>query len=207
MAAITGQQYIERIDGLDANIWFDGKRVVGKISEHPAFKGVMKTQAALYEMQHNAALKDVLTFQSPTTGDRVGLSFLQPVTKEELIRKRLMVQKWATLNNGLMGRSPDYMNTVLMALASSADLLKNEENCFPEHLLAYFEYARENDISLTHTFIEPQVNRRSFHVENEDEIIAARVVDRKSAGLVIKGARLLATQGGTTDELLVLSSA
>ncbi|PEU08235.1 4-hydroxyphenylacetate 3-hydroxylase N-terminal domain-containing protein, partial [Bacillus sp. AFS019443] len=52
MPAKTGKEYIERVDQANANVWIDGKRVEGKISEHPAFKGVMKTQSELYDMQH-----------------------------------------------------------------------------------------------------------------------------------------------------------
>lgn len=206
MSAITGKQYMERINNMKANVWVDGKPVTGNISEHPAFKGIMKSQAALYDMQHEDSLKDVLTYQSPSTGNRVGLSFLQPKTKEDLAKKRAMVQQWSKSNNGLMGRSPDYMNTVLMALASSADLLKGKENCFPEKLVSFYEYMREHDLSMTHTFIGPQVNRSQYYMGDEDEPITAKIVDRNVDGIIVTGARLLATQGGITDELLVISA-
>jgi len=59
---------------------------------------------------------------------------------------------------------------------------------------------------MTHTFIEPQVNRKRYYIEDEEVTIAAKIVGKTSKGLIIKGARLLATQGGITDELLVLST-
>lgn len=93
----------------------------------------------------------------------------------------------------MMGRSPDYMNTVLMALASSMDLLQGKENCFPENILSFYEYARENDLSMTHTFINPQVNRAQFYFEETEEPIVAKVVGKNEAGIIVKGARLLAT--------------
>lgn len=206
MPAITGRQYIERIDQLKTDIWIEGKRVTGNISEHPAFKGIIKSQAALYELQHHQDLKDILTYLSPTTKNRVGISYLQPKTKEDLVTRRTMIQQWARSNNGLMGRSPDYMNTVLMALASSVHLLQDQKNCFPENLQSFYEYAREKDISMTHTFIEPQVNRTQLYIERSKEPIAAKIVDKNEHGIIIKGARLLATQGGITDELLVISA-
>lgn len=134
------------------------------------------------------------------------MSYLQPKTKEDLVARREMVQQWAKSNNGLMGRSPDYMNTVLMALASSVHLLRDQKNCFPDNLQSFYEYARENDISMTHTFIEPQVNRTQLYVERSDEPIAAKIVGKNKDGIIIKGARLLATQGGITDELLVIAA-
>lgn len=57
MPAKTGKEYIERVDQAQANVWINGEQVKGKISEHPAFKGVMKTQAELYDMQHDPKKK------------------------------------------------------------------------------------------------------------------------------------------------------
>lgn len=206
MPAITGNEYIDRIDQLKTNIWVDGKHVTGKISEHPAFKGVMKSQAALYDLQHKKSISDIMTYLSPLSVSQVGTSYLQPVTKEDLQKRRAMITEWAKSNNGMMGRSPDYMNTVLMAFASSTKLLAGKENCFPENITKLYEYARENDLSMTHTFVNPQVNRAQFYFEDSDEPIAAKVVDKNDQGIVIKGARLLATQGGITDEIVVFSA-
>lgn len=49
------------------------------------------------------------------------------------------------------------------------------------------------------------MNRSLIYFENTDEPIAAKVIDKNEEGIIIKGARLLATQGGLTDEVLVFS--
>ncbi len=206
MPIMTGQQYIERIDALKTYISIDGKIVTGKVSEHPAFKGIIQSQAKLFDLQHQEALLEKMTYESPTSKQKVGMSFLQVLTPEDLVKRRHAAREWALSSQGFMGRSPDYMNTTLMALASASDFLKEKPNCFPEHLLKFYEYARENDITMTHTFIEPQVNRKRYYYEDEEVTIAAKIIGKTSEGLVIKGARLLATQGGITDELLVLST-
>ncbi|QHS23219.1 4-hydroxyphenylacetate 3-monooxygenase, oxygenase component [Virgibacillus sp. MSP4-1] len=205
MSAIDGKTYLNRINRLGTNVWFKGKKITHNISEHFAFKGAMKSQASLYNLQHDDKLADVMTYPSPKTGDRVGTSYLQPKTKEDLIKRRKMIQQWAKMSAGMMGRSPDYMNTVLMAFASSASILEGKENCFPEHLVSFYEKAREQDLSITHTFIHPQVNRSQLYLENTEEPISARVIEETDQGIVIKGARLLATQGGMTDEVLIFS--
>ena len=43
-------------------------------------------------MQHDPALIDRMTFRSPTSGERVGLSFIEPRSVEDLIRRRDMVK-------------------------------------------------------------------------------------------------------------------
>ena len=145
MGAINGKTFIHRINQLNNEIWFNGEKVEGKISEHPAFTGILQTKAALYDLQYDPHLKDDMTFTSPTSGERIGLSYLQPKTKEDLVKRRKMMEHWARYTNGMMGRSPDYLNSVLMSFASSANFLNGKENCFPKHLQAFYEYAREKD--------------------------------------------------------------
>ncbi|WP_040208857.1 4-hydroxyphenylacetate 3-monooxygenase, oxygenase component [Neobacillus jeddahensis] len=206
MGAINGKQFIERLNKLNSEIWYDGKMIEGKLSEHATFKGLIQSKATLYDLQGSQELKNKMTFLSPITGDSIGLSYLQPKTKEDLKSRRRMIEIWARSTCGMMGRSPDYMNTVIMSLASSAALLDGRENCFPEHILSLYELARENDLSFTHTFITPQVNRSQLFFELSKEPISAKIIDRNEQGLIIKGARLLATQGGITDEVLVYSA-
>ncbi|MBM7619868.1 4-hydroxyphenylacetate 3-monooxygenase [Bacillus tianshenii] len=206
MAISTGQQYIDRINRLQSDVWHNGKKITGKISEHPAFSGVMKSQAALYDMQHDKKRIDLMTYTCEKTGERIGTSFLRPVKKEDLEKRRKMIQVWAKASFGMMGRSPDYKNTNIMALAAASDILAEQGPQFPKNLLRFYETARRKDLSFTHTFIAPQVNRSSMHYESEDDIVAARIVDKNKEGIVIKGARLLATQGGITDEIIVSSS-
>ncbi|MEK9199534.1 4-hydroxyphenylacetate 3-monooxygenase, oxygenase component [Ureibacillus sp. 179-F W5.1 NHS] len=205
MGAVNGKDFINRLNQLKPEIWYDGEKVEGLLSEHPAFKGIIQTKAALYDLQHDPKIKDEMTYTSPTSGNPVGLSFLQPKTKEDLIRRRKMFEHWARHTGGIMGRSPDYLNTVLMSFASSVSLLKNKSNSFPNNLQAFYELARENDLSLAHTFVAPQVNRSQIYIENSEEPIAAKVIGKNEEGIIIKGARVLATQGGLTDELLVFS--
>ncbi|MFB5663487.1 4-hydroxyphenylacetate 3-monooxygenase, oxygenase component [Alteribacillus sp. HJP-4] len=207
MAAINGAEYIKRINHLHSEVWIDGEKVNGLISEHASFKGVVKSQAALYDLQYDKKLKEVMTFPSPSTGESVGTSFLLPRTKEDLRQRRLMIQEWAKTNGGMMGRSPDYMNTVLVSLVVSLSIFQENKNCFPDHVLAIYEKAREQDWSFTHTFKNPQVNRSSSQLFNSSEdTVSAKIIERNKKGIVINGAKLLATQGGITDELLVYST-
>lgn len=206
MGAKTGKQYIDGVDKAQANIWIDGEQVKGNISEHPAFAGVMKTQAELYDLQHEPDKKDFMTYTSPTTGNQVGTSFLQPRTKEDLEKRRMMIQTWARYNNGMMGRSPDYINAGMMAYGSASEMFGTQDPFYQKNMQDYYEYCRENDLSLTHTLIQPQVNRALNSSQLPDPYIAARIVEKTSEGVVIRGARLLATQGGITDEIMVFPS-
>lgn len=206
MGVKNGQEFLSRIDQLETELWVDGQRLKGSISECPEFRGLLQTKASLYEFQTLEENLFDMTYDSPSSGEKVGMSFLQPTTKEDLKKRRNMFEQWARQTCGLMGRSPDYLSTALMSFASSSHFLEGKENCFPNHIQSAYERAREQDLTFTHTFITPQVNRAAMYYESSEEPISAKIVDITQDGLIIKGAKLLATQGGLTDEILVFSA-
>ncbi|HET7627256.1 MAG TPA: 4-hydroxyphenylacetate 3-monooxygenase, oxygenase component [Bacillales bacterium] len=203
MPAKTGREYVERIDEAAANVWIDGQQVKNKFSKHPAFKNMMETQAHLYDMQYDDDHQQTLTYESPLSGDPVGVSYKIPRTKEDLLQRGETFKRWADETGGMLGRSPDYMNTAIMTFGSAAELFGDKA----DHVKQYYQFCRENDITLTHTFIKPQVDRSStYSEETNEQPITAQIVDQDENGIVVHGARLLATQGATSDEILVFPS-
>jgi 4-hydroxyphenylacetate 3-monooxygenase len=203
MPARTGEQYIQGLKGRNSDVWIDGKKV-DDVTEHPAFKNVVKSMAALYDLQHEK--QDKMLYTSPTSGQKVGLSFIEPKTVDDLIRRREMVMEWSRFNGGMMGRTPDYLNTSVMAFGSASSFFEKSDPMYGKNARNYYEYCRENDISLTHTLIHPQVNRAKAQAEQKDPKLSAQITKKDSDGIYVSGCRLLATQGGITDEIVVFPS-
>ncbi|MBS4224034.1 4-hydroxyphenylacetate 3-monooxygenase, oxygenase component [Lederbergia citrea] len=203
MPAKTGQQYIDRLKAAKNNIYIHGEKVED-VTVHAAFKNVIKSMAALYDLQYDKPEK--MLYTSPTTGNQVGKTFLQPTTIEDLIARREAITEWARTSGGMLGRSPDYLNAEVMAMGVAHEFFNEADPMYAANAKKYYEYARENDISLTHTLIHPQVNRAKAQYEQKDANVALHLVEKRSDGIIVDGIRLLATQGGITDEILVFPS-
>ncbi|WP_238651879.1 4-hydroxyphenylacetate 3-hydroxylase family protein [Paenibacillus piscarius] len=206
MAVKNGKEYTERINRQHIKIWYQGKTIDRPLSSHPAFNGLMKTQAEMYDMQHQKETIEQMTFQSVTDGERYGLSFLAPRSREDLVRRRIMMELWAEKHHGFLGRSPDYMNTTLMSLYTAAHLLREYNPEYEDNLTKYYDYCRSQDITLSHVFIQPFASRLSELVDDVQDSITAKVIDRKENGIVVNGAFMMATQAATCDEILVFST-
>ncbi|WP_067935384.1 4-hydroxyphenylacetate 3-monooxygenase, oxygenase component [Alicyclobacillus kakegawensis] len=204
MGARNGQEYIDRLNREARDVWIGGERVEGPIAEHPAFKNVIASMAALYDMQHDPETEDEMTFVEDDV--RYGNSFLVPRTRADLARRRTAMKRWADYSGGMMGRTPDYMNSALMAMSQAADYFAQDNPAYGENIRAYYQYVREHDLSITHTLINPQVNRSLSTAKQANPHVAAHVVEKNPRGVVIRGARLLATQGPIADEIMVFPS-
>ncbi len=205
MPAITGEEYLRRLHETQGECWIDGARIED-VTTHPATRNAAHSVAHLYDMQHDPALRETMTYLSPTTGDRVGMSFLQPQTTDDLRRRSAMMQVWARYSGGMMGRSPDYMNSSFMALAAADRYFADNRPEFADNVRRYYEYIRENDLCLTHTLINPQANRSVGASQQADPFLAAGVVKETDGGLVIRGCRMLATLAPFANELAVFPS-
>jgi 4-hydroxyphenylacetate 3-monooxygenase len=145
-------------------------------------------------MQHDSALREAMTYVSPTTGDRVGLSFISPRTRLDLEQRRTMMRHWARVSCGMMGRTPDFLNVSLMAMAAAGDYFAQNRPTFKQNIQRYYEYVRENDLVLTHTLVNLQRHRSPLGTPMEDPTdVALSVVQETDAGIVVHGARVLAT--------------
>ncbi|GAE31013.1 4-hydroxyphenylacetate 3-monooxygenase, oxygenase component [Halalkalibacter hemicellulosilyticus] len=207
MTLLSGKQYIDRLDQMNNDVWVAGERVRGKISAHPAFKGILNTKAHIYNMYLDKEYKAKLTYSNNGIDQKI--SFQIPKTIKDLQKRRQATQLIARTNGGTIGRSPDYIHTAIMTLSQSKSFFDTR---FQKNLNSALERAIENDLSYTHSFVNPQTNRSTHYTEylhdlKEGEIIAARMLHETEEGIIIHGARLLATQGGITDEILVLPAA
>src|SRR5262249_11330793 len=149
MGARTGRQYIKGLQTHQREVWLGGERVKD-VTTHPGLANGVRAIASLYETQHDLGLRDEMTYVSPTSGERVGLSFIIPRTREDLERRREMMLHWARATCGMMGRSPDFMNVTFAAWAGAANYFAQGRPGFGENIRRYYEYIRENDLTLTH---------------------------------------------------------
>ncbi len=204
MPVRTGKQFLEGLKRNPPNIWIDGERVDDPTS-HPATANVARSIAHLYDLQHRPELVDVMTYRSPSSGEPVGTSFLEPVSREDLHLRARMHKVWADASLGFIGRSPDYLNVNLMAAARAAAYFEQCDPRFGANMRRYYEYVRENDLCLTHALTNPQVNRGKRADQLPDPYIALGLVKETDEGIVVRGARMLATLP-IADEILIFPS-
>jgi 4-hydroxyphenylacetate 3-monooxygenase len=204
MPARTGRQYIEGLRAQEREVWLGGERV-RDVTRHKGLAGGVKAIAHLYDMQHDAKLREVMIFKSPSSGAPVGRSFDMPKTRDALEARSQMMLNWARATCGMMGRSPDFMNVTFAAWGAAGDFFGEKRPEFGDNMRRYVEYIRENDITLTHALINLQRSRNVSGMFNLEEGTALQVIRETDAGIIVRGARILATLAPLSDEIAVYS--
>src|SRR5215472_6174407 len=158
MGVRTGDQYREALrDGRE--IWLEGERIAD-VTTDPRTRNTVDMIAELYDLQHRADLVDVLTYlpEDAEDGERCGMSFLEPRSEKDLIRRREMIKVWMDWTGGMMGRSPDFMNVHMTGFGSGHEFFSQAGAQYGENIRNYYKYMRKNDLALTHVLINPQTD-------------------------------------------------
>ena len=198
--AKTGTEHIASLrDG--RAVYIDGQRV-NDVTVHPAFKNAVRSAAALYDFQAQPENIELMTFMPNGSNRRVNRAWQMPRNYEEMVQRRKALQAWARLSCGFMGRSPDHVASSLVGQRMSIEVFRKHGEDRAKALIDYFDYAAKNDLFLTYVIINPQAERAKAWGEQADDLVA-RIVDEDSAGITVRGAKMLGTSAIMANEVLV----
>ncbi len=201
MGIRTGAEFRESLrDG--RTVYVNGERVKD-VTAYPPFQGVINTLAGLYDLQHDPANQALVTYPSPKDGKPVNLSFFMADTPEEVERRWKCEEFRAETTFGLMGRMPDFMNALVTDAAAARASFGQRNPQFGENILRYYELCRDQDLCLTHTLVDPQIDRSKGPGEQADPDASLHFVKETDRGILVRGARMLSTLAPFSNEIWV----
>jgi len=153
MAMRSGREFIEACAARRVR---SGSPAAGidDVTADPVFKRPVQSIATLYDLQVSPEHRDAMTHRDDDGGEPYGASFLIPRSQADLVKRRLAMKVWAEASFGLLGRSPDFLNTVLMAWAESADFFGQRGPQFADNVRNYYKHCRERDLFAPHAIVQ-----------------------------------------------------
>ena len=203
MPARTAAEFLRGLRD-NRHLWLGGQRVTDPM-EHPALRGAAQSIAAVYDLHHQSP-GDCL-MPDPQTGEPIAVSHIIPHCKEDLLRRHKALRRVAEFSVGLMGRTPDYMNVTYAGFAGRSDewgAHGNEEGA--ANLVAFQRQLARDDLSLTHTLIHAMSDKSKGFVPNGFDTSQLHMVEPTEHGILVRGARVLATLAPFSDEIAVYPS-
>ena len=173
--AKTGAQHLKSLqDGRE--VYLNGKKV-DDVTTHPAYKNAVAAAASLYDFQAHPDNIDWMTFESPTSGERVNRCWQLTTTYQELVDRRRAIEGWSRLSGGWLGRSPDHIASSMVGQVMGLPVFEKHSKERAGALMDYFRFARDSDAYMTYVIINPQADRNKSTGEQQDEFLATGVVD------------------------------
>ncbi len=197
----SGADYLAGLRN-DRSVYLNGERVAD-VTTHPAFAGAARSVAALFDLAHDPANREVMTFPSPRDGRPVNKSWLVPRTREDLAARRVAIKRTADRSYGLLGRSPDHVASFFAGFAGSLDFFARGGQRFADNLARFYAKACDEDLYLSYAIVQPSVDRMKPAHQQPEPYLYAGVAAERDGGIVLRGAQMLATGGPISDWVFI----
>jgi aromatic ring hydroxylase len=200
----TGAQYLESIrDGRRVQC---GGELIDDVTTHPKTKGFAASIAQYYDLHHDPAHQDLLTFVD-SDGERRALHWMLPTDKEQVVWRRKYYEFWwKTFKGAIFTRPPCSMNCVMFAQVDDPEPWEENSTLHDGHPLAQnirdqFARLKRDDLSISPMFLDVQYDRSRDDAMGETPML--KMIDKNDDGIIVRGWKAIGTGMAFANELLI----
>ncbi|WP_164414875.1 4-hydroxyphenylacetate 3-hydroxylase family protein [Streptomyces salinarius] len=193
---MTGAEYLDSLrDGRE--VYIQGERV-HDVTTHPAFRNSARSIAQLYDAMHTPEARGVLSVPTDTGNGGFTHPFFKTArTSQDLLAARDAIVAWQRQVYGWMGRTPDYKAAFFGTLDAHAEFY----GPFADNARQWYKRAQERVLYFNHAIVNPPIDRDRPADRVAD--VCVHVEEETDAGLVVSGAKVVATGSALTNANLI----
>ena len=182
----TGDEYRESIrDGRE--VWIDGAKVTD-VPSHPAFKPIVDIRARIYDMAHEAAHEDAMSYVDATSGERNCIGFKLPHTQADWHAKRQAIKRVMYDVGAVVTRVGDETAGEMWSLYDGSDMLNQVDPRFGANIERHIQRVLQTDIFHVSANTDPKGDR-SKRPQDQDPDMLLHAVKETDEGIIVRGAK------------------
>lgn len=180
----TGEQYKDSIrDGREIHI--NGEKVKD-VTTHPQFKPLVDIRAKIYDMQHDAATRDVMTVVQDGEVNAIGNAL--PYSQDDWWAKRRATDTVLETAGGVVTRVGDETVGEMWSLYDGQDVLSELDPQWAKNIETHIHSVIARDPFHVSANTDPKGDR-SKAPQDQDPDMLLHVVKETDAGIVVRGAK------------------
>lgn len=203
MALRTAEQYKQSLKAMRPNIHKFGE-VIADVTTHPATRWTVEGHSQIFEAQHNPELRDMVVTKSHLTGEPISRYLSIITSAEEQIAnskmKRLMFHLTGTCTGGRCAG----WSALNSMWATTYDMDQKLGTNYHQRLRKWLLSAQERDITISGALTDPKGDRSKKPSQQADPDMNLHIVERRSDGIVVRGAKVMICGIAAANEVFVL---
>ena len=199
---MTGSRYEESLRRLDLKVYLFGERVQNVV-DHPLIRPSMNAVALTYDLAHRPEHEEIMTATSHLTGRRINRFTHIHQSADDLVKKSKMGRLLGSLTGCCFQRcvGMDALNALSI---TTHDLDARCGTDYGRRFLKFLEYVQENDLTCDGAMTDPKGDRSLPPHAQADPDLYLRVVERRTDGIVVRGAKAHQTGAVNSHEIIVM---
>ena len=202
---MTGEQYVQSIRDLKMNIWMFGEPIACA-ADSPLLRPSLHSVQATYDLAAQPQHADLMTATSHLTGETINRFTHIHQSAEDLVKKvkmqRLLGQKTASCFQRCVGM--DAMNALY---STTFEVDAQHGTAYFDNFTAFLRRVQQEDLTVDGAMTDPKGNRGLSPAQQADPDLYLHVVERRTDGVVVRGAKLHQTGITNSHEVVVMPTA
>jgi 4-hydroxybutyryl-CoA dehydratase / vinylacetyl-CoA-Delta-isomerase len=202
MGVMTKEQYLESIRALKPTAYMFGERVTN-IVDNPRIRAGIEATAATYEVAHMEGYRDLLVTDSPLIGEPVSRFTLPPSSIEDLVA-RVKVNRKLGNYVGTCHQRCTGLDCLSALSIVTYNIDKKHGTDYYSHFIEFLKNVQKHDLAANAGVTDVKGDRSLAPHEQVDKDMYLRIVERRSDGIVVRGAKVHQTGSLSSHEIIVI---
>lgn len=201
MGLRTPQQYVDSLkDG--RTVYYRGEKVAD-VTTHPVIQKGVHHAAVDFEMAEDPKYRDLAVVTEG--GDSYSRYFKIPVSVEDLHKRSQLIETSTAICKTLVILVKEIGSDALFALNRvSREIDRKYETEYHARVERFYRHCRDNDLTMSVAQTDVKGDRSAGPANQPHPDYYVHIVDRRSDGIVVRGAKIHTSCTPNVNELIVL---
>ncbi|MEO8256310.1 MAG: 4-hydroxyphenylacetate 3-hydroxylase N-terminal domain-containing protein [Acidobacteriota bacterium] len=197
----TVQQYVESLrDG--RTVFFRGERVAD-VTRHPVISVAVGHASIDYAMADDPAHRDLAVIDDG--GDQYSRYYGIARSADDLLKRSALIEQATAAGGTLVVLIKEIGTDALFALLRVAPAIDARHGtAYASRVEAFYQHCRSNDLAIAVAQTDVKGDRSLAPSAQADPDLYVRIVDRRTDGIVVRGAKAHTSVSTNANELIVL---
>ncbi len=196
----TGEEFRKGLAKMKTNIYINGKLCD---RTDPIQEGAVNVMAATFDYAHDPGFKDIGVATSHLSGERINRFTHIHRSQEDLFNKQKMTRLYSQELGGCVARCMGTDATNALSVVTHEVDQKYGTN-YNENFLKWLRRVQDEDIDCVCGQTDVKGNRPWRPHQQQDPSLYVRVIEKKSDGIVVEGAKAHNSFSSCADEDIIL---
>jgi 4-hydroxybutyryl-CoA dehydratase/vinylacetyl-CoA-Delta-isomerase len=199
---MTARQYEQSLRELKLEVYMFGRKI-SNVVDDPIIRPSMNAVAATYELAQRPEYAELMTAVSHLTGKRINRFCHIHRNQDDLVKKskmgRMLGGHTACCFQRCVG--VDALNALSIV---TYDIDAKYNTPYSERFLKFLAHVQENDLTCDGAMTDPKGDRSLAPRQQSDPDLYLHVVEERSDGIVVSGAKVHQTGAVNSHEIIVM---
>jgi aromatic ring hydroxylase len=201
MSLKTPEQYVASLR--DARtVYFRGRRV-DDVTTHPVISVAVNHAAIDYRLAHDPRHRELCVVTDG--GENYSRYYQIPRTAEDLLKRSALIELATSEGGTLVVLVKEIGTDALCALMRVSGLVDQKHGTeYGQRVRSYYEHCRQQDLAIAVAQTDVKGDRSLSPSQQADPDLYVHIIERRSDGIVVRGAKAHTSVSTNANELIVI---